>query len=433
MSSLLWQKKATTVNERVQHFLAGQDVTLDRVLFVYDIKATAEHVRGLHRIGILTTEECEALTFGLDDLEAAFGAGTFELDQRFEDGHSAIEWYLTKELGETGKKVHLGRSRNDQVQVATRLYMRDALTMVREQVLECANACLARAIADEMTPMPGYTHLQRAVPSSIGLWMASFVEAFIDDANHVASVISTVNACPLGSAAGYGVNLPLDRDGVSEALGFDRVQINPMYVQTSRGKFEMIAISALWSILHDIRRLCWDLSLYTTSEFGFVVLPNELTTGSSIMPNKRNPDVIEVLRAVPATIAGCLTEIQNVIALPSGYHRDLQLTKAPLIRAFSTTIEALALIPNIVESMEFDRARMVAAIDRDMFATDEAVNLSTSGVPFREAYQQVSENLSQLESVDPHASLAARVSLGGCANLGLDVLLERLESVDSIA
>jgi argininosuccinate lyase len=426
LAHLIWDKSGAAVDERIQRFLAGEDVVLDRALFLHDIRASKAHVNGLSRIGLLSAEETEAILGGLDRLGEAFVAGRFQLDDRYEDGHSAIEAFLVGELGEAGKKVHTGRSRNDQVLVAMRLYVRDALARVEALALGIAAALLDRAEADADTPMPGYTHLQRAVPSSVGLWLAGFAEAFLDDADLARSTAAWIDACPLGTAAGYGVNLPLDREGVARELGFGRLQQNPVYAQNSRGKLEISALSALLQALLDVRRLAWDLSIYTTAEFAFVTLPARFTTGSSIMPNKKNPDAIELLRASPAATQGAMIEVLSILSLPSGYHRDLQATKAPILRAIAGGIEALSLVPELVRDLGFERARMREAISADMYATDRAVELAAQGVPFRTAYRQVADELGSLGARTPEASLSARVSPGATGALMLPALRARL-------
>lgn len=408
-------------------FLAGEDVVLDRELFPFDIQATAAHVRGLARIGVLEGSECRRLTAALERLAGEYEAGRFVLDARYEDGHSAIEMFLTEELGEAGAKVHTGRSRNDQVAVATRLWMKNRLQRLAELEGRIARACLDKASRHAQLPMPGYTHLQRAVPSSVGLWMAAFAEAFTDDLLFTRGVLELLDSNPLGTAAGYGVNLALDRDGVGGELGFARMQVNPMYAQNSRGKFEAMALQAALHGMQDLRRLAWDLSLFTTSEFGFVRLPAQYTTGSSIMPNKANPDVVELLRARAATPEGALAELQALLSLPSGYQRDLQLTKPPLIRGMTASLQALALVPALVEGLAFDEDRMRQAISGEMFVTDRALEEAARGVPFREAYRRAKQDLGASAENDAAASLAQRVSPGACGNLMLGRIGARLE------
>jgi argininosuccinate lyase len=279
--------------------------------------------------------------------------------------------------------------------------------------------------------MPGYTHLQRAVPSSVGLWLGGFAEAFIDDAAFALSTRDWLASCPLGTGAGYGVNLPLDREGVARELGFVRLQRNPMYVQNSRGKFELAALGSLLQALLDVRRLAWDLSLYTSAEFAFVELPRTYTTGSSLMPNKKNPDVIELLRAAAAVTLGAQTEIANTLSLPSGYHRDLQATKGPLLRAMSHGLLALALVPRLVRELALNPVRMRAAITPEMFATDRALDLARAGTPFRDAYRAVKKDVDAGGAHTPEASLLARVSPGATADLCLSEMRDRLERVRS--
>lgn len=427
MKKLLWQEGEGPVDDAIAAFTAGEDVILDRHLFPFDIRATAAHVRGLQRIGIVSDGECDALCAALADLEAEFEAGDFVLDERYEDGHSAIEMYLTERTGAAGARVHTGRSRNDQVAVATRLYMKDRLSRLADTCVRIADACLARAEAEPDLPMPGYTHLQRAVPSSSGLWMAAFAEAFTDDLDFAMAVGAVIDNSPLGTAAGYGVNLPLDRDGVASELGFARIQVSPMYAQNSRGKFEVMALQAALHAMQDLRRLAWDLSLFTTSEFGFVKLPKQYITGSSIMPNKFNPDVVELLRARVSTPEAAIVEIQSVLSLPSGYQRDLQLTKAPLIRGMEASLQALSIVPALIEGFEYRPERMRAAISNDMYATDIALEKAAEGVPFREAYLAAKQALDEIEKPDAELSLAQRVSPGGCADLGLARIRARLE------
>ena len=432
MKNYLWQDDdGAQIDQTIMEFMAGEDVVLDRELFPFDIQATAAHVRGLARIGILSADESETLCLLLDQLQQDFAAGRFVLDERFEDGHSAIEMFLTENVGDTGAKVHTGRSRNDQVAVATRLFLKSSLEQLVKLNGRIAQACLLRAEQHADVPMPGYTHLQRAVPSSIGLWMGGFAEAFTDNLVFASNVLGLIDCSPLGTAAGYGVNLPLDRDGVAGELGFGRLQVSPMYAQNSRGKFEIMALQAASHAMQDVRRLAWDLSLFTTSEFDFVSLPGQYTTGSSIMPNKSNPDVVELLRARAATIDGAVVEIQSVLSLPSGYQRDLQLTKAPLIRGLKAALQALALVSPLVEGVEFKEEKMRQAISLDMFATDIALANTARGVPFRTAYLEAKQSLDEMEQADAAASLAQRVSPGGCGDLQLERIRRRLEQVSS--
>jgi len=428
MSDLLWQKPGIKVDERIQRFLAGEDVILDREFFLFDIEASRAHAEGLQQIGILDADEVAGLTHELQTLADDFSAGRFVLDEQYEDGHSAIEAHLIERLGDAGRKIHTGRSRNDQVLVATRLWLKDRLVRLAALCRESAEVALARAEAERALPLPGYTHLQRAVVSSAGMWWAAWAEGFIDDAARARDTLAWVDANPLGSAAGYGVNLPLARDHTTQALGFGRMQVSAAYAQLSRGKFEMAAIEALGSALLDLRRLAWDLSLFTTAEFAFVALPAQYTTGSSIMPNKRNPDVIELMRASYSAVAAARTEIEQLLSLPSGYHRDLQFSKGAIVHAFGRGLGALELLPDLLRNLEWRPEAMRAALDPSMYSTDLAVDLARQGMPFREAYRQAAEPARWAQG-DPEASLTARVSPGAAADLRLTTLRDRLAAI----
>lgn len=432
MSEPIWKKSASeAVPEAVMRFLAGQDVVLDRELLPFDIRASRAHARGLARIGVLSDEQAGAIGRELDALSDAFAAGEFVLDERFEDGHSAIESWLTERLGETGKRIHAGRSRNDQVAVALRLYLLDRLDRLRESALSIAGIALERAEREQDIPLPGHTHLQQAMPSSLGLWWAGHAEAFVDDADLAVRIREHLNASPLGTASGFGVNLALDRDGVADELGFDRLVVNPQNAQAQRGKAELRALDALSAATGDLRRLAWDLSLFASQEFGFVTVPAAFCTGSSIMPNKHNPDAVELLRALHGTVVGARAELESVLSLPSGYQRDLQDTKPPVLRAFGRGLEGLALLPGLLDGLDWNTDRMAAAITPAQFATDRANELLAEGLSFRDAYRQVGDELDALEARAPGDSLTARISLGGCGNLGLERIRTRADRLRS--
>lgn len=428
MSDLLWQKPGVAVDPRIQAFLAGDDVLLDREFFLHDIAASRAHAQGLQRIGVLSVDELHGIERELDLLAADFGNGAFVLDARYEDGHSAIEARLIERLGDAGRRIHTGRSRNDQVLVATRLWLKDRLAEAQAVLVECAGIALQRAGAEATLPMPGYTHLQRAVVSSAGAWWAGWAEAFIDDAQRVQKTRDWIDANPLGTAAGYGVNLPLDREHTTRALGFGRMQVSPQYAQLSRGKFELAALEALGSAMLDLRRLAWDLSLFTSAEFGFVALPAEYTTGSSLMPNKRNPDVVELMRASYASVAAAKMEIEQLLSLPSGYHRDLQVSKGALVHGFGRGLGALALLPGLLRTLAWQPQRMRAALEASLYATDLAIELARDGMPFRDAYRAAADP-ARWQEREPEASLAARVSPGGAGDLQLEALRPRLDAL----
>ncbi|MGN2246304.1 argininosuccinate lyase [Frateuria sp. GZRR35] len=429
MSDLLWQKAGVETDARIMRFLAGNDVLLDREFFLYDITASKAHVEGLERIGVVSADEAAALERELDTLGQDFRSGAFVLDERYEDGHSAIEARLTERLGDAGRRVHTGRSRNDQILVATRLWLKEKLDALATHCRAVAAVCLDRA-AQPALPLPGYTHLQRAVVSSTAMWFAGFAEGFIDNALRARQTLAWIDANPLGTAAGYGVNLPLDRAHTTAALGFSRMQLSPIYAQLSRGKFELAALEALASALLDLRRLAWDLSLFTTAEFGFVSLPPEYTTGSSIMPNKRNPDVVELLRASYATVAAARCEIEQLLSLPTGYQRDLQFSKGSIFHGMTHGLAALELVPDLVGRMRWNEPAMRAAIEPTMYATDVAIEQAAAGVPFRDAYRAAAEAAAAAgEGRTPERSLAERTSPGAAGDLRLDLLRARFETL----
>ena len=433
MKDLIWKKdgKGETSDAAVMAFLAGEDVELDRELLLFDIQASAAHIRGLQKAGILSADETASLLEGLQRIEKDVAAGVLALDNRYEDGHSAIESWLTEMLGDLGGKVHTGRSRNDQVAVALRLIMNDRLQRLKSVCSDIAAVLLDRIAAEGDLPMAGYTHLQPAMPSSAGLWLAGHAEAFIDNAELAALTLQWLDASPLGTASGFGVNLDLPRQAVAEDLGFARLVVNPQYAQNSRGKIELQALSVLSACTLDLRRLAWDLSLFTTHEFGFVKLPEQYCTGSSIMPNKNNPDTVELLRAVHGVVQGAQAELASVLSLPSGYQRDLQATKPPLLRAFGKGLQALELLPGLLASFAWQVERMRESITSEMLATDRALDMAREGIPFRDAYRAAMAEGADISAEDIAQSLTNRVSPGGCGRLETTLLQARLEALEN--
>ncbi len=424
MSAPLWDKGGAS-DAGMLRYTSRDDWRLDQRLLPHDLRATLAHVRGLGRIGVLASDELESLERELTELMDRTKRGDFNVTEAHEDGHTAIEEELVARLGDAGKKVHTGRSRNDQVLVAVRLYARDSLDTLSSLAREAGLSLLELARRETMTPMPGYTHLQRAVPSCIGLWAGAFAEGLADAMGVIAGARALVNRSPLGAAASFGVNLALDREGVARELGFDGIMVNPLGSQTSRGLYEAEVLGAAWQVTALLRRLAWDLSLYTTSEFGFVKLPPEFTTGSSIMPQKKNPDVVELMRGSCAVVEGALAELRAIVALPSGYHRDLQLTKAPLMRGLDEAIATTSLVPRLVGGLSWNHARLAEAISPECYATDRAVELAVRGVPFRDAYREIAASLDTLEG-DAALSLGARTSPGAPGDLRLEAIAARL-------
>lgn len=426
----IWNQNSKDKNSAIDYFLSGEDIVLDQELFLYDIEASIAHAHELQNINILTKAEAKKIVASLTNLAKLFQAKKFKLTTKYEDCHSAIEDYLTKELGSVGKKIHTGRSRNDQVMVAMRLYARTKLDDIQLLNLQIAKSFFDQAENHSSDPMPGYTHLQRAMPSTWGLWFGAFAESFLDNIDLISNIQSWMNINPLGSAAGYGVNLPIQRDISTKELSFKRKQLNSLYVQNSRGKFELELVGSLKQPMLDVRKFSWDMSIFLAQEFSLLGIASKYSTGSSIMPNKSNPDVIELMRANYAVIAGHYSELENLISLPSGYHRDLQLTKRSLIHSIHCVSKTLALLPDLISSIKVNLQRSSEFIDQDMMMTDQAYALVQSGLPFREAYLKVKSNK---DTNFVSKKLSRKNSSSGSAyNLDLKILRARLRKLTQL-
>jgi argininosuccinate lyase len=387
--SRLWEK-GEPLDELVLRFTAGEDHRLDNRLVEYDVVASIAHAEMLNQCGHLAAADLESIRTGLRALADEHEAGTWEVTVEDEDVHTALERRLTERIGDAGARIHLGRSRNDQVLAALRLYLRDEIQALSEDAGAVAEALHELAGRYPDTPLPGYTHLQRAMPSSVALWAAGFAAELLDDAECLSLVGRRVEKNPLGSAAGYGTpGLEIDREMTREQLAFETVHEPVTAVQLSRGKAEAHLAFEIVILLQDLGRLAADVILFNTSEFGFVALTGSVTTGSSIMPQKRNPDVFELVRGRSATAVACLHEVLGVTAkLTSGYHRDLQLIKAPLFRAIDLAHDMLQITAHALAAVHFrpDRIRL----GEELFATEEAYRLvQEEGLTFREAYRKV--------------------------------------------
>jgi argininosuccinate lyase len=385
----LWDK-GLPLDERILRFTAGEDHRLDERLAEYDARASIAHARMLEQQKLLTTVDCKAICAGLEALAAAHAAGEWSIELADEDVHSALERRLTERIGEVGGRVHLGRSRNDQVLVALRLYLRDAIEALAKQT-DGVVAALERVAVEQGTiALPGYTHMQPAMPSSVALWARGFGAELADDRAALLRVRERADVNPLGSAAGYGVpSLPLDREATRAALGFARTQEPVTAVQLSRGKAEAALVFEIAVVLGDLGRLASDLLLFYTAEFAYVALPAEMTTGSSIMPQKRNPDVFELVRGAQATALGALQEILALTAkLTSGYHRDLQRVKAPLFRSIDLAADVLAIMAHALPNVRFRPENIT--LGPELYAAEQANELVVKeGLPFREAYRRI--------------------------------------------
>jgi argininosuccinate lyase len=398
----LWDKGRKT-DDDVLAFSAGEEYVLDRRLVPYDCRASIAHARMLQRIGVLSAHETDALVRGLEQVVELSSKGDFVIRPEQEDCHTAIEEWLTAHVGPAGAKIHLGRSRNDQVLTALRLYEKSALDEVRRALQGLADALRSAAKTHAEVPMPGYTHMQRAMPATAGMWLAAFADAAADDLSLLDAVALLIDQSPLGTGAGFGVPVfTLDREYTAGLLGFRSVQQNPIYTQMSRGKFEGAILNVLSQITFVLNRLAADLMLFTTREFGFVSLPEEYCTGSSIMPQKKNPDVLELVRAKYHVVVAEEFQIKSLIGnLMSGYQRDLGLTKKPLFDAFDATLASLEMMTRLVPRMKIDAAACAAAMSPEIYATEEAYRLVQEGAAFRDAYRKISEKYAEPGSPAP--------------------------------
>jgi argininosuccinate lyase len=392
----MWDK-GDPLDAQVLAYTAGEDHELDNRLVPYDVRASIAHARMLTANGLLDAAHLAAIEDGLEDLAAAHARGEWRIGLDEEDVHNALEGRLSQRSPEAAARVHLGRSRNDQVLAALRLYLKDASLALHDGAHRVANELESLAERESDTPLPGYTHLQPAMPSSVRLWAEGFAAEVRDDAEGLLAASRRADRNPLGSAAGYGApGLPLDREHTRASLAFASIHEPVTAVQLSRGKAEAQLVFEIHLLMQDLGRLAADLILFCTQEFSFVALPASMTTGSSIMPQKRNPDVFELVRGRAATTLGCLSEVLAVPAkLTSGYHRDLQLLKAPLFRAIDLAEATLAIIAHALPEVKFIKENI--RMEQQLYATQDAYRLVTEeGLSFREAYRRVGESLRQL-------------------------------------
>ena len=389
--SKLWEK-GYRLDEQVEAFTVGDDYLLDQRLVTYDCLASMAHARALGRAGILEEEEVEDLLEELERIVQLDLAGEFPILPEQEDCHTAIENHLTRELGELGEKIHTGRSRNDQVLAALRLYYKVELAKCERLMTELAMCLEQFAARYGEVELPGYTHTRKAMPSSVGLWAESFVDSMDDNSRLIDVALELIDQSPLGTGAGYGVPLDLDREYTAELLEFERVQQNPIYTQNSRGKFEATILHALTQVMFDLNKMATDLIVFSMPELGYFELPAELCTGSSIMPQKRNPDVLELVRARYHHVVALEFQVKNTIAnLLSGYNRDLQLTKGPTMRGLDVTQASLAVMALVFDDLSVNADRCRAGLTDEVYATERVYELVKKGVPFREAYRRICE------------------------------------------
>jgi argininosuccinate lyase len=420
----LWETSPSESPSNIDEFLAGEDVKLDSQLLPYELCGSMAHVMGLEKIGILTSDEVKQIRSQLSamqDLEV-------EISPTDEDIHTFVENSLVASLGEIGEKIHTGRSRNDQVLVDLRLFAKEYIQQIALHAGSLAQAFLTLARNHEFTPMPGMTHTRFAMPSSIGLWASSFSESIQEAIVSIESSYQLVDQSPLGSSAGYGVPLPLDREFVSNLLGFAKVQSNTLNATCSRPRIDFSVISSLASIMYEIGRLSADLIWGSSERFEFFSIQDEYCTGSSIMPNKQNPDVLEILRAKSAQYGGiCAQAFAVGQGQISGYHRDHQLLKPLLMGSLETTLNSLRILTPLISSLEINEEKLNESMTSELFAVDELIDQVNSGDPLRQAYRNVKENLDSLKVPDINDSLHKRSHPGGTGNLALDSIGEQLD------
>lgn len=389
----LWEK-GIEINELIESFTVGKDREMDLFLAKYDVIGSLAHIRMLESVGLLSSEELTTLSAALKTIYGEITKGNFTIEPGIEDIHSQIEFLLTKRLGETGKKIHSGRSRNDQVLLDLKLFTRDAIQSVVENTLNLFDTLIAKAERYQSFLLPGYTHLQIAMPSSFGLWFGAYAESLTDDLLLLQAAYRVANQNPLGSAAGYGSSFPLNRTMTTELLGFDTMNVNVIYAQMVRGKMEKTVLFALASIASTLSRLAYDVCLFMSQNFGFVKLPDELTTGSSIMPHKKNPDVFELLRAHCNLLQSLPNQMLTLTNnLPSGYFRDMQLTKELFIPAFGELNECIRIATFAIENMTVNEHILESDKYSSIYSVEEVNKLVLSGTPFRDAYREVGASI----------------------------------------
>ncbi len=376
----LWDK-GNNINKEIEEFTVGNDYKLDKELIKYDIKASIAHAKMLNKIGILTDEE-------LTEIKTKLSEANIEIKQSDEDCHTAIENYL----GEIGKKIHTGRSRNDQVMTALRLYIIDKL----KETKELTKTLIKTLEKEDNTPMPGYTHMQKAMPTTIKTWLSSFKDMLEDDLKLIDTQLTILNQNPLGSAAGFGTNLNIDKEITTKELNFSKTQSNPIYCANSRGKFEAQTLHTLTNIMQTLNKLSTDLILFSMQEFNYIKIPKEFCTGSSIMPQKNNQDCLELIRAKYNVVLGYEFTVKNIISnLMTGYNRDFQLTKEPIIKGFKETLKSLKIMNLIVENIEINKDSLQKAMTKELFATEKAYELVKKGMPFRDAYKEIGKEFKE--------------------------------------
>ena len=421
----LWDK-GYSIDKKIDIFTVGNDRVLDTVLARYDIEGNKAQAAMLCSIGVLTEKELEDINRELDDIMHVVDNGEFVIEDTFEDVHSKIEFMLTERLGDTGKKIHTARSRNDQVLVDMHLYTRDEILNIRDGVLRLFELLMSLSEKYKDVLLPGYTHLQVAMPSSFGMWFGAYAESLIDDVYMLNAAYKIADQNPLGSAAGYGSSFPIDREATTRHMHFSQMKVNSVAAQMSRGKLEKTTAMAMASVAGTLSKMSMDICLYMCQNFGFVSFPDELTTGSSIMPHKKNPDVFELIRSKCnkiQTLPMELTMIQN--NLPSGYQRDLQLLKESFVPAISTLKSCIDMAIFMLENIKVSDNLLEDERYLYIFSVEEVNKMVISGVPFRDAYKKVGRDIME-GNFNPEKTVC-HTHIGSVGNLRNDMIREKMD------
>jgi argininosuccinate lyase len=426
----LWDKGHSN-DKKIDLFTVGNDRELDLILAKYDIMGNLAHAKMLCEIGLLEPEELAAIERELSNIRQTVDDGSFRIEDDFEDVHSKIEFLLTEKLGDTGKKIHTARSRNDQVLVDLHLFVKDALNGIKDETDVLFDRLMELARQHEKTLMPGYTHFQVAMPSSFGLWFSAYAETLIDDIGFLYAAYQVADQNPLGSAAGYGSSFPIDRRLTTRELGFANLKINSVAAQMSRGKLERSVAFGLSSVAATLSKLAMDICLYMNQNFNFISFPEELTTGSSIMPHKKNPDVFELIRGKCNKLQALPYEFTLITNnLPSGYHRDLQMLKEGLLPAFSTLQSCLEMMAYALRDIEVREGLLEEERYTYLFSVEEVNRLVKEGHPFRDAYRMVGASIAD-GSFDPEKSVNHSHE-GSIGNLCLDAIQDKKMKMDKL-
>jgi argininosuccinate lyase len=426
----LWSKESTNTSQLVEQFTVGRDKEFDVLLAKYDVQGSIAHVQMLGEVGLMSKEETDLAIKGLQEIANDIDHSRFTIDQGIEDVHSQVEFLLTQRIGDAGKKIHSGRSRNDQVAVDIKLYLRAEVLAIKDAVKQLFDLLIAQSEKHKDKLLPGYTHLQIAMPSSFGLWLGAYAESLTDDMELLAAAYQIANKNPLGSGAGYGSSFPLNRKRTTELLQFRTLNWNSVYAQMSRGKTEKIIGTALAGVAGSLGRLAMDACLYINQNFGFISFPSELTTGSSIMPHKKNPDVFELIRAKCNRIQAIPNELTLLIAnLPSGYHRDLQLTKEIVFPAIEELKGCLQMTQLMLSNIEVKNNILDDEKYKYLFSVEAVNELVNKGIPFREAYKQVGNQIEKGEFSFDYKKQLHHVHEGSIGNLCNDEIVKEMQGV----